>query len=62
MWQQKTRYIIVIEAEKRYNFCVIETINSDERRKVKTEIKKIDGDFTVCKVVDFSEMNFEAGY
>lgn len=26
------------------------------------EIKKIDGDFTVCKVADFSEVNFKAEY
>lgn len=26
------------------------------------EIKKIDGDFTVCKVVDFSEVNLKAEY
>lgn len=26
------------------------------------EIKKIEGDFTICKVVDFSEVNYEAEY
>ena len=26
------------------------------------QIKKIEGDFTVCKVVDFSNVNFEAEY
>ena len=31
-------------------------------KKMKMQIKKIEGDFTVCKVVDFSEVNFEAEY
>ena len=26
-------------------------------KKMKMQIKKIEGDFTVCKVVDFSEVN-----
>ena len=31
-------------------------------KKMKMQIKKIEGDFTVCKVVDFSDVNFEAEY
>lgn len=28
-------------------------------KKMKMQIKKIEGDFTVCKVVDFSEVNLK---
>lgn len=38
----------------------IKTVEFRETEKM--EIKKIEGDFTICKVDDFSEVNYEAEY